>query len=313
MKKYKLIFFSLYLYYIGFSFWIFTMQSQQQQQQQQQQQHRPLMSFSNLHLCFPETANTASSKPKIKIIAKKNDVTSENTSEVVAANVPSSSPKPKLKIKITTKKQSQDPEHAPASVPVQAPTTDETPKQKIKIIIKKNQPQQTPATTTNTTTNTTTTYPRIDCDFAPPVSMIYNPRGDYTTPPPKCCRFFIDNRHCFLRSTDNACIDLHTKEVFGFWNCNVGKKCQLLPVDNDDNDATACIAVAVPIANVNHDDIKHEKLSSSAALALEMRKKSDANRARSSGQPVALLRKKIASQFGMYSFNSLGNRIQSTT
>jgi hypothetical protein len=162
--------------------------------------------------------------------------------------------------------------------------------------------------------------------------MFYNPSSVYITPPPKCCRFFIDNRHCFLRPTDNACIDIHTKEVFGFWNCHVGKKCQLLPVNNDGNDGNddttcvAAVAVAVPlqhhqdekkeavcpITNINDDNIIHEKLSSSAALALEKRKNSDANRARISGQPVALLRKIIASKFGIHSFNSLGNRIHPT-
>jgi hypothetical protein len=145
--------------------------------------------------------------------------------------------------------------------------------------------------------------------------MIYNPCGDYIAPPPKCCRFFIDNRHCFLRSTDNACIDPITKIVFGFWNCEIGAKCKLLPVDDDTvyevcgecqetqkENEEFCKNLLEPQQNDNHD---HDNETHA-----EIRKKSDANRSRLAGQPAALLRHKIAMQYGMHSFNSHGNRIR---
>jgi hypothetical protein len=140
-------------------------------------------------------------------------------------------------------------------------------------------------------------------DFAPPASMIYTPCGDYIAPPPKCCRFFIENRHCFLRSADNACIDPITKEVFGFWNCEIGKKCELLPPLPPTDDDQCDDNTSANLVQLDNNDDDCNKID-----ALAMRKKSDANRARITGQPVALLRQKIATKHGMHSFNSLGNR-----
>jgi len=146
-------------------------------------------------------------------------------------------------------------------------------------------------------------------DIAPPSSMIYKPCGDYIAPPPKCCRFFIDNRHCFLRSTDNACIDPITKKVFGFWNCEIGAKCKLLPVDDDAVYEEVCEICEVS-QEEEQTETKNEDFCNNETRAVEMRKKSDANRSRLAGQPTALLRHKIAMQHGMHSFNSLGNRIR---
>ena len=147
---------------------------------------------------------------------------------------------------------------------------------------------------------------RVVNDIAPPASMIYNPCSDYIAPPPKCCRFFIDNRHCFLRSSDNACIHPTTKEVFGFWNCEIGEKCKLLPLDDD------TVYEVYQEAEVEKEKEKENKdfSNNQTPPAVEMRKKSDANRSRLAGQPVAILRHKIAMQYGMHSFNSLGNRIR---
>ena len=156
--------------------------------------------------------------------------------------------------------------------------------------IKQQQPKQQPKQQKQEQQRVDTCYHLHD--FAPPASMIYTPCGDYIAPPQKCCRFFIENRHCFLRSADNACIDPITKEVFGFWNCEIGKKCELLPpppTDDDQNDDDHDDHVQL---DINNDDFN--KID-----ALAMRKKSDANRARITGQPVALLRQKIATKYGM--------------
>jgi hypothetical protein len=163
------------------------------------------------------------------------------------------------------------------------------PTKRIKIIIKK-QPQQEDQEDQEHCFNN---------DIAPPSSMFFKPYSDYTAPPPKCCRFFIDNRHCFLRSTDSACIDTITKKVFGFWNCEVGANSKLLPLGDDavGHDAAydeVCEEKEDFFCN-NHDNHDNHDIETRA----EMRKKSDANRARLTGQPIALLRQKIAIKYGM--------------
>ena len=220
-------------------------------------------------------------KKKIKItVAKK-------TSASTSAAAPPVSPVPA-------------PPPAPASPAPMSPRT-----KKIKITIKQQPKQEKPKQEQQRVESVYTCYHFND--IAPPVSMIYTPCSDYIVPPPKCCCFFIENRHCFLRSTDNACIDPITKEVFGFWNCEIGKKCELLPpppTDDDQcHDATSANLVANLVQLDNNDDDDCNKID-----ALAMRKKSDANRARITGQPVAILRQKIATKHGMHSFNSLGNR-----
>jgi len=126
-------------------------------------------------------------------------------------------------------------------------------------------------------------------DFAPPASMFLKPCSDYISPPPACSRFFINNQFCFLRSNDNACIHPVTNQVIGFWNNCVGKKCELLPVVPD------VLVPDVPIISSNE--------------VLLSRTTSDANRARIAGQPVALLRHKLAMKYGLHSFDSFGNRL----
>ena len=268
--------------------------------------HRPLASFSILSQIYSQQPRPA--KPNV----------------AASAASPSASPpveKQKIKITIVAKKTSTaHVSHVPvppvtvSHVPVppvtvspaHAPVSPRT--RKIKITIKKEQQPQE---------KEQQPQEKEQCfihDIAPPSSMIYNPCGDYIAPPPKCCRFFIDNRHCFLRSIDNACIDPITKIVFGFWNCEIGAKCKLLPVDDDtvyevcgecqetqkENEDFCNNLQLEPQQNDNHDN----------ETRAEMRKKSDANRSRLAGQPAALLRHKIAMQYGMHSFNSHGNRIR---
>ena len=260
---------------------------------------RPLASFSTLFQIYsPQPPKPAKS-------------------EVVTATVDTSSPplekqqkieKQKIKIIIISKKTSAaTAPHVlvpmpPVLVPMPpAPVSPRT--KKIKITIKK-QPQEKQSQEKQPTC--------FINDIAPPSSMIYKPCGDYIAPPPKCCRFFIDNHHCFLRSTDNACIDPITKKVFGFWNCEIGAKCKLLPID-DDTAYESC-EVCQEVYQEKETEKQNEDFSNNETLpavpAVEMRKKSDANRSRLTGQPAALLRHKIAMQYGMHSFNSLGNRIR---
>jgi hypothetical protein len=266
--------------------------------------HRPLASFSILSQVYSQQ-QPKSAKPNL-------DASVAIAAAASLAAFPSASPpveKQKIKITIVAKKTSPAPVYhvpvPPATVsPAPAPVSPRT--RKIKITIKK-QPQK----------QEEEPQEKKQCfinDIAPPSSMIYNPCGDYIAPPPKCCRFFIDNRHCFLRSTDNACIDPITKIVFGFWNCEIGAKCKLLALDDDtvyevcseceekqkENEDFCNSLQLEPQQNDNHDN----------ETRAEMRKKSDANRSRLSGQPSALLRHKIAMRYGMHSFNSHGNRIQ---
>ena len=272
--------------------------------------HRPLASFSILsQIYYPQ------SKP-----AKPNVAASAAT--VASAEASPNFEKQKIKITIVAKKSYASTAYpapvyhvpvppAPASPSPVSPRT-----RKIKITIKKQTQEQTQEQPQEQPQEQTQEQPQCFInDIAPPSSMIYNPCSDYIAPPPKCCRFFIDNRHCFLRSTDNACIDPITKIVFGFWNCEIGAKCKLLPVDDDtvyevcgecqetqkENEDLCNNLQLEPQQNDNHDN---------ETCAVEMRKKSDANRSRLAGQPAALLRHKIAMQYGMHSFNSHGNRIR---
>ena len=263
---------------------------------------RPLASFSILSQIYaPQHDNPQHHKPQPPATIAKGEVISP-----VAAVHPLE--KKKIKITVAKKNSASTSAAAPPASPVPAPPpapaspAPASPRtKKIKITIKQQPKQEQPKQQRVESVYTCYHFN----DIAPPVSMIYTPCGDYIAPPPKCCRFFIENRHCFLRSADNACIDPITKEVFGFWNCEIGKKCELLPPpptdDDQSHDATSANANLVQLANNDDDDCN--KID-----AFEMRKKSDANRARITGQPVALLRQKIATNYGMHSFNSLGNR-----
>jgi len=262
---------------------------------------RPLLSFSILSQIYGtrHSPNPQHHKPQPPAAIAKPEVIALPASPASPASLP---PLEKKKFKITVAKKTSastsasaaappmSPVPAPPSAPASPAPVSVSPRtKKIKITIKQ-QPKQQPKQQKQEQQRVDTCYHLHD--FAPPASMIYTPCGDYIAPPQKCCRFFIENRHCFLRSADNACIDPITKEVFGFWNCEIGKKCELLPpppTDDDQNDDDHDDHVQL---DINNDDFN--KID-----ALAMRKKSDANRARITGQPVALLRQKIATKYGM--------------
>ena len=288
--------------------------------------HRPLASFSTMRF----TDYRASQPQSQSTIASTIPSTPPLITPVEAATPPLVTPVvEKQKLKITIKKKHPVP-------PAPAPLTP-VEKQKLKITIVKRKPFENPTTENPTTENTRENkikikitikkqpkqkeeeeeeeeqqqqqqQQRVMNDIAPPASMIYNPCSDYIAPPPKCCRFFIDNRHCFLRSSDNACIHPTTKEVFGFWNCEIGEKCKLLPLD--DNTVYEVYQEAEVEKEKEKEKENKDFSNNQTPPAVEMRKKSDANRSRLAGQPVAILRHKIAMQYGMHSFNSLGNRIR---
>lgn len=167
----------------------------------------------------------------------------------------------------------------------------------------------------------------------------------YFTPPPKCCRFFIDNRQCFLREKDNACISPRSKKVIGFWNEKVGIECKLLPLedettyeeihnkaqddkaqdDKSQDEESILHAVASSLESestsqesppppppsqrkTNPKSPKSPTPKSPSPKSPKSKNKiyitkpkfvSDAQRARIASEPVALLREKLAKQYGI--------------
>lgn len=255
------------------------------------QQHRPLASFASLSNILPDYAPP--NKPAIPIVAlvtsiEKPEATASTASTATPSALPIKKQKIKILIKITlvSKKTSES-----TSTSVVAPS----PTKKIKITIKKQPKEQ---------------QQRVINDIAPPSSMFFKPYSDYIAPPPKCCRFFIDNRHCFLRPTDNACIDTITKKVLGFWNCEIGTNSKLLPVGDDTAHEVCEEKEKKDFFCNNHedddddDDEDDDDDNHEIETRAEMRKKSDANRSRLTGQPIALLRQKIAIKYGMQIFTN---------
>lgn len=135
-------------------------------------------------------------------------------------------------------------------------------------------------------------------DIVPPASIIYNPKNDlYRTPPKQCCRFFIESKHCFLRERDNACISPISRTIIGFWNEKVGKECKLLPIQDE-------TTYEQEIINVDEQRLSEIVSSLPSPLTSTFQKSkprfiSDAQRSRIASEPVALLREKIAKQYGM--------------
>ena len=149
-------------------------------------------------------------------------------------------------------------------------------------------------------------------DIAPPATMCFTPKNDiYPTPPPNCCRFFIEGKHCFLRQRDSACICPTSKTVIGFWNEKVGIVCNLLPVEDETTyeEATAIEIVdktipeeaQQPTSSASDSSIPSPKQKTKLAMSLIPKPKfvSDAQRARIASEPVALLREKLAKQYNM--------------
>ena len=243
-------------------------QQQQVQQQQQQQQQQP-----------GSTVKTTTTEKKRITIKRKVVLTSSQGQQ---------SPHQKQTM--------QEPQHQKQTV------------ERKKITIKR----KTVTSSTTTTITHSQEQPKNkqkcdDCchnvtDYAPPATMFYQPRSDYIVPPPACSRFFIENIHCFLRQHDNACVDPSTKKVIGFWNERVGNKCKLLPVE------TMCEENLVPVPSPQKQSPQKQSPQKQSPQKQSPQKQkcitkprfvSDAHRARVASEPVALLREKLALQFGI--------------
>ena len=142
-------------------------------------------------------------------------------------------------------------------------------------------------------------------DIAPPATMFCIPKNEfYQTPPPKCSRFFIDNKHCFLRECDNACISPISRTVIGFWNEKVGKECKLLPIEDETTyeevvDSSLNPPILTELLPSQSQSQSPTSVPKSPKYSNIPRFVSDAQRARVASEPVALLREKIAKQYGM--------------
>ena len=198
---------------------------------------------------------------------------------------------------------SQSPQSPHQKQTMQEPQHQKQTVERKKITIKR----KTVTSSTTTTTTHSQEQPKNnqkcdDCchnvtDYAPPATMFYQPRSDYIVPPPACSRFFIENIHCFLRQHDNACVDPSTKKVIGFWNERVGNKCKLLPVE------TMCEENLVPVPSPQKQSPQKQSPQKQSPqkqkCITKLRFVSDAHRARVASEPVALLREKLALQFGI--------------
>ena len=246
----------------------FYEQQQGQQQGQQQQQKGSAVTVT-------QTQTTISERKKITIKRRVITTTSQDQDQDQLHQIPKPEEKQTTKKKITIKQR----------VVTTTTTTHSQEQQK-----------QTPEKQKEKTENDYKTY---ITDYAPPATGFYQPRSDYIVPPPACSRFFIENKHCFLRRCDNACIDPSTKKVIGFWNEMDGKNCKLLPIEDEttyeevnpttyDTYEEVENAVPVPVPSPQ----KQQTLTNSRFV-------SDAQRARVACEPVALLREKLALQYGI--------------
>ena len=145
-------------------------------------------------------------------------------------------------------------------------------------------------------------------DIVPPASMICTSQNNfyYTPPPPqRCCRFFIENKHCFLRESDNTCISPTSRTVIGFWNGKVGKECKLLPIQDETTyeqeivDEQISPPLSPPLSPPQPQPSPNTTPLKSKSQKSKPRFVSDAQRARIASEPVALLREKLAKQYGM--------------
>ena len=270
---------------------VYSEQQEKQQQQQQQQQHVPV------------------EKKKIKIKPK-------NTAVVTMDSIASDAEKPAHPLS------TPHPLSPPHLVPQQ--------KKKIIIIKKKEKVNECEKTAHHSPLQQNKKIIIIKkkekvenlCynDIAPPATMIYKPQAQndvyYRVPPQRCCRFFIKNKHCFLRERDNACISPISRTVFGFWNEKVGKECKLLPVEDETTyeEEISEIPQSSPIMKSKYKKSPKKvdlvtkspkkvdlvtKSPKNVDLITKSRFVSDAQRARVASEPVALLREKIAKQYGM--------------
>ena len=239
---------------------------------------RPLLTFSTLSLVYGKQQQEQQQQQENKQPVKKIKIKPKNT-VVVRSNT------------ITTMTSEEEcSTHSCEKVNEREETTVPIPVQQKKkiIIIKKQKKVENP----------------FHNDIAPPSTMICKPQSQsdlyYRAPPQRCCRFFIENKHCFLRERDNACISPISRTVFGFWNENVGKECKLLPVEDETTyeEAMPEIPLSSPIMKSNS-----QKSPKKIDLVTKSRFVSDAQRARVASEPLALLREKIAKQYGMIKKN----------
>jgi hypothetical protein len=240
---------------------------------------------------------------------------------------PQSSEKKKIKIKPMKSGEKKQGEKCQSKVPTtEVPTTPI--RRKIRIVIKNPKQDFQKRVSYN--------------DIVPPASMIYNPSQNNfycTNPPPqRCCRFFIENRHCFLREgDDNTCISPTSRTVIGFWNGKVGRECKLLPIQDDDEQEIVHEQISAEFvsSSSSSSSLQPKSISNTTPLVVSApspnpsptpspspsptpsprsksrnpkpkmvsiqkpRFVSDAQRARIASEPVALLREKLAKQYGI--------------
>ena len=256
---------------------------------------RPLLTFSTLSLVYGKQQQEKQQpvtieKKKIKIKPKNTVVVGSTNSETEKTQEHGQACSTHSCEKVNECEKTTHPLPLPVPVPVQQ-------KKKI-IIIKKRESDK------NSCHN----------DIAPPATMICKPQSQsdlyYKVPPQRCCRFFIENKHCFLRERDNACISPISRTVFGFWNENVGKECKLLPVEDETTyeEAMPEIPLSSPIMKSKSQKSPKKidlvtKSPKKIDLVTKSRFVSDAQRARVASEPVALLREKFAKQYGMIKKN----------
>ena len=250
---------------------IFDKQQQQQQQQQQPQQQQQQQQQ-------PQQQQQLQEKEEKKTVVKKKLIIKPKVSHV-SDSVDAVVPIPENQNQIQDSSQeTKETSHS---------------KTKTKIVIKIRKP----------------TY-KNKTDIAPPATVYCSVQKNdiYPTPPPNCCRFFIENRHCFLRQRDNACICPKLRTVIGFWNEKVGKDCKLLPIEDETVYEEASTVdppsqtAPLPTSPKKIDTFTTEspsKISNCKHSVSKPKNVSDAQRARIASEPVALLREKLAKQYGI--------------
>ena len=258
---------------------------------------RPLLTFSTLSLVYGKQQQEKQQpvtieKKKIKIKPKNTVVVGSTNSETEKTQEHGQACSTHSCEKVNECEKTTHPLPLPVPVPVE---------QKKKIIIIKKRENVEEKRSYN--------------DIAPPATMICKPQSQsdlyYRAPPQRCCRFFIENKHCFLRERDNACISPISRTVFGFWNEKVGKECKLLPLE--DETAYEEAIPEIPLLSSPIIKPKSQKSPKKIDLVTKSPKKidlvtksrfvSDAQRARVASEPVALLREKFAKQYGMIKKN----------
>jgi len=259
---------------------------------------RPLISFSTLSLVYGKQQQQQEKQQPVTIEKKKIKIKPKNT-VVVSSNTTTTTTSEE---ECSTHSCEKVNECEETTVPVPLVPLPLPVEQKKKIIIIKKRENVEEKRSYN--------------DIAPPATMICKPQSEndlyHTVPPQRCCRFFIENKQCFLRERDSACISPISRTVFGFWNEKVGKECKLLPLEDEttyeEEITEILLSLSVPIMKSNSQKSPKKidlvtKSPKKIDLVTKSRFVSDAQRARVASEPVALLREKIAKQYGMIKKN----------